>query len=171
MQKIQRFPAGYLGITGNTSSGMTPGGIADAMVPTLEMARFFDAESQTRYFVNAVAAGVPQLPLGATSFGWPTADVLPTGKTMFIYGIGFIGATVAAAESIEIQLMAYYQGSGAVQFQKQEPFSAGEAVCIGGFLDTPVVLRSGDSLGVYVSSRTGVTAFGTRTLSVVASIY
>lgn len=153
-QRIQRFPNGYLGLIGNTSGGDTPNLVADQVVGTIDLTRYYFNNSQVRQFY---VSGASALALGARSF-WPVAGTIPHGKTMWLHGASVVCTAVAAAEAIKATFTLFQQSSGGLVLSDNLSFTATELPFFG-FTDfsDPLPLQEGDTVGLYVTARTGAT--------------
>jgi len=155
MQKIQRFPQGFLGLIGNTSGGTSPASVADQAVGVLNMRHFYDFNAQNRSFftnTNALNVGVGSV----TAF--PSAASVADGRNIFVHAFSLQIGLVAAAEAVQIQPVMNFQSTGAIPFGNLLNLSAGQGGVSGVYFDTPIQMRVTDSLGWYVFARTGATA-------------
>lgn len=154
MQKIQRFPQGFLGLIGNTSGGTTPGTVADSIVGTIDTRPFFDFNAQNRSFIT----GTNSLVVGAFAFAFPTAAQIADGRNVFIHAVSLQLGPVIVAEQVTGRLYIGYQGAGGIPVDAGPiALAATQAGLFGQFFEKPIQIRCSDSISFYTFARTGLT--------------
>lgn len=155
--KIQRYPAGLLGTVGSPTS-VAPSFVADQVVATLNSDPFFEYQQLIRQDVSSgssvYAAG------GGVNYVWPGTTLQ---GVIFVRSLALeVTTPLPGGESITLALTAQQRpGTARVLLTPFSSFTGGGGI---GFLVTatfyhrPLMLRSGDSIGAWVSQRVGVTS-------------
>lgn len=157
-QDIQRYPKGLIDLLGMRATGDTPHQISNVVLGSIEMLDMYLAD---RVLTWRGTTGVP--PAGT---GFVASSITPNspspGEMWMLYGAGIIFAPIGAGTAIKaafcIQRSAF---TGSNIFQK-----VGEelnlAATIGGMayehFTRPIIVRPGDTFGVYTSYILGLPA-------------
>jgi hypothetical protein len=151
---IQRLPSGLLDLLGMQSTGDTPHLISGEVVPIVDLMNMYLTDRLRGQ--NAATANV-------TVVGNLPSTVGPAaGEQWLVYGItGSSTGALAAATGFTANLFINRASTGFVQFITPPYAVANPALWAGGVSWTePVIMRPGDTVGVWISAVTGAPASG-----------
>lgn len=165
-QLIQRYPRGLTGLLGIPSSE-SPRSLADQVVGIVDAGRHYDDSMMVRasstVVGSALAVGFRPLTIGT----FATAAVAPQGNVYLWHYTWGTTNLLPGGEVIDFALAINQSGTSGPPMLLTDYYTwnggAGTAGLARGvsFFDRPIPLLPTDELGIYVRTRTGVTAMST----------
>lgn len=148
---IQRLPTGLLDMLGMQSTGASPNEIAGVVTPTVNLGDLYLWDR-----VRVLTANTPNI---ASVNPFASTVTPPQGEQWMVYGISMTTTGVVAAAAGFTAAMAINRGVSSLLWQLLQtphPVTTGNLWASGIVWDTPIIMRPGDTLGVWVTSITGV---------------
>lgn len=147
---IQRVPTGLLDMLGMQSTGVGPSEVAQLVQPVVDLGSLYLWDR-----VRVLTANTPNI---ASVNPFASTVTPPTGEQWFVYGISMTTTGVLAAATAFTAAMSINRGVSSLLWQNlMDPISAsaGQLWASGRIWDTPIIMRPGDTLGVWVTAITG----------------
>lgn len=141
---IQRYPQGLIPLLGMQTSGDTPKDLAPLLQATIEIGDYYARDRIEHSVTNAGTI------TGISIF---SASSIPAGETWLVYDISVHINPLAAATEIRPRLGIMWASALPIFFQGFGPapqtLVAGESTSLGWHFERPIIMRNGDSVGVW----------------------
>lgn len=149
---IQRLPVGLLDLLGMQSTGDAPHLVSGEVQPVLDLTDLYLTDRLRG--ANGATANV------AAIGGLLTTVGPPAGQQWMVYGVaGTMSGALAAATGFTGTLLINRPSVGFAQFVGPTFAVANPAQWVGGqWFERPLIMRPGDTLGIWISAVTGAPA-------------